>query len=60
MLKELMRVRLNSTVWREASFDLTAYRGKSVVIYFETYNDSTAATGRTWMFLDDVSVVVCR
>jgi hypothetical protein len=60
LLKQLLRTRLNSTVWREASFDLAAYRGKSVVIYFETYNDSTAATGRTWMFLDDVSVEVCR
>ena len=60
MLKELLRARLNSTVWREASFDLTAYRGKSVVIYFETYNDSTSAAGRTWMFLDDVSLEVCR
>ena len=42
LIKELMRVRLNSATWREASFDLTAYRGKSVVLYFETYNDSTA------------------
>ena len=60
LLKQLLRTRLNSTVWREASFDLAAYRGKSVAIYFETYNDSTAGTGRTWMFLDDVSVEVCR
>jgi hypothetical protein len=60
LIKELMRVRLNSATWRETSFNLTAYRGKSVVIYFETYNDSTAATDRTWMFLDDVSVEVCR
>ncbi len=60
MLQQLMRVRLNSAVWREASFDLTAYRGKSIVLYFETYNDSTGASGRTWMFLDDVSLEVCR
>ena len=60
LLKVLLRTRLNSTVWREASFDLSAYRGKSVVIYFETYNDSTSAAGRTWMFLDDVSLEVCR
>ena len=58
LLKVLLRTRLNSTVWREASFDLLAYRGKSVVIYFETYNDSTSAADRTWMFLDDVSVEV--
>jgi hypothetical protein len=60
LLKELMRVRLNSATWREATFDLTAYRGKSVVLYFETYNDSTGAIGRTWMYLDDVSLNVCQ
>ena len=60
LLKELMRVRLNSTAWREVSLDLSAYRGNDVVLYFETYNDSTSSTGRTWMFLDDVSLEVCR
>ena len=60
LLKQLMRIRQNSTTWREASFDLIAYRGKSIVLYFETYNDSTGAEGRTWMYLDDVSLEVCR
>jgi len=55
-----MRVRLNGAGWREATFDLTAHRGKSVVLYFETYNDSTSATGCTWMLLDDGSPKVCR
>jgi YVTN family beta-propeller protein len=60
LLQQLMRVHLNSSTWREASFDLTAYRGRTIVLYFETYNDSTGAVGRTWMYLDDVSLEMCR
>ena len=60
VLRELMRVLQNSTAWRQASFDLRDYRGRSVVLYFETYNDSTEAAGRTWMYLDDVSVESCK
>ncbi len=50
----------NATSWREApAFDLGEYRERSVVVYFETYNDSTEVEGRTWMFVDDVRVDVC-
>ena len=37
-----------------------AYRGRSLVLYFEVYNDGTGPQGRTWMFVDDVSVEACR
>jgi hypothetical protein len=59
VIRTVMRVLENSTTWREASFDLTPYRGRSLVVYFEVYNDSLGSTGRTWMFLDDVSVQAC-
>jgi hypothetical protein len=49
----------NQDAWLTAVFDLTAYKGKSTVVYFEVYNDSTAATGRTWLYLDDVSLQGC-
>lgn len=57
--KTLMKVAENDRTWKQASFDLTAYRGQSIVLYFETYNNSTGSTGRTWMYLDDVSVQAC-
>jgi hypothetical protein len=60
LLRNLMQVLQNDTTWRRASFDLTPYRGQSLVLYFEVYNDSTGSAGRTWMFLDDVSVQACR
>jgi hypothetical protein len=59
VLKQLMRVTEDERAWKRASFDLTAYRGREVVVYFEVYNDSNGAGGRTWMYLDDVSVMAC-
>jgi hypothetical protein len=50
----------NSGDWQQRSFDLTPYRGRSIVIYWEVFNDDLLARPRTWMFLDDVSVRVCR
>ncbi len=60
LLKDLTGQELDgSDVWKYRTFDLTAYRGRTVVLYFEVYNNSTDATGRTWMYVDDVSVDVC-
>ena len=59
MVKELMRVLEDDGVWKHASFDLTQYAGRNLVLYFNVYNDSTGATGRTWMYVDDVHVTAC-
>jgi hypothetical protein len=55
----LMKVLENSATWRKATFNLTPFRGRSLVLYFEVYNDNISAGPRTWMFLDDVSLVAC-
>ena len=55
----LLRVLEHSSIWQQARFDLMPYRGRSVVLYFEVYNDNVSAGPRTWMFLDDVSVQAC-
>ena len=61
LLDTVMVTLEHATVWRAApAFDLAAYRGRSVVVYFEAYNDSTEAEGRTWMLVDDVRVEVCQ
>ncbi len=49
----------NSTNWQNTTFDLTSYRGQSIVLYFEVYNDDISAGARTWMYVDDVSVQAC-
>ncbi len=56
----LMRDHQNAGAWQHASFDLTAYRGRELILYFEVYNNSDAAAGRTWMFVDDVRVQACQ
>ena len=57
---ELMRVLEDDGMWRYVSFDLSKYAGRSLILYFETYNDSTGSSARTWMHVDDVSVQACN
>ncbi len=60
LLKTLTKMLSSAGVWQYATYDLTAYRGQSVVVYFEVYNDNTAASPRTWLYVDDVSVQGCQ
>ena len=43
VIQTLMQKLENDRAWKQASFDLSAYRGRSVVLYFEVFNDSTTA-----------------
>jgi hypothetical protein len=43
--------------WSEEVIDLTAYGGRSIVIYFNVYNDGGGS--RSAMFLDDVALQAC-
>lgn len=60
VLKTLTKVLSNAGQWQQATYDLTAYRGQSVVVYFEVYNDNTSSGPRTWLYVDDVSVQGCQ
>ena len=42
----------------ESSYDLTAYAGQAVQIYFGAFNDEDGS-GVTGFYLDDVAVQVC-
>ena len=59
LIQKLMQKLENDRTWKQASFDLSSYRGRSVVLYFEVFNDSTTGADLTWMYLDDVSVSAC-
>ncbi len=59
VVKTLTKMLTNSNTWHEARFDLAPYRGQSLVLYFEVYNDDIAAGPRTWMYVDDVEVISC-
>ena len=47
----------DSRLWNRAQFDLTAWRGQTLQLYFNVYNDGIG--GRAAMFLDDVSLSSC-
>ena len=51
------RQRLNQTGWSEARVELTEFIGKDFFVYFNVYNDGNGL--RTWMYLDNVQLVVC-
>ena len=43
--------------WTERNFDLTAYRGQTVVVYFNVYNNGYGT--QQWNYLDDVALLSC-
>jgi hypothetical protein len=49
---------VNDPVWRHAEFDLRLYAGQQIRLYFNTINTTNA--GVTSMFIDDVSLQICR
>lgn len=59
LIATVMKTLANAGAWQAVTFDLTPYRGQSLVVYFEVYNDDISAGPRTWMFVDDVSVQAC-
>ena len=55
-LRVVQRVRRNSDGWQQSIVDLTEYAGHNFVLYFNVIN---YGSGRTWMFIDDVELLVC-
>ena len=53
----LYRGRAENAAWETATVDLTPYLGGSYNLYFNVFNDGNGS--RTWMFLDDVQLLVC-
>lgn len=57
ILNKPWRSHNDSRVWNQLTFDLTPWRGQTVQVYFNVYNDGVG--GRAAMFLDDVSLTAC-
>ncbi len=47
----------DSRTWQQSAFDLTAYRGQTVVLRFTVVNQTSPGTTADW--LDDLSLAVC-
>ena len=56
-LAALWQGRVNDSTWVQMTFDLTPWRGRQLLIYFNANNDGLG--GKTWMYLDDVTIQVC-
>ncbi len=57
ILNKPWRSHNDSRSWNQLTFDLTPWRGQTVQVYFNVYNDGLG--GRAAMFLDDVSLTAC-
>lgn len=53
----LRRELRNDGIWQEDLVDLTLYRGQTLYLYFNVFNDANPT--RTWMYLDNVRLRVC-
>ena len=53
----LWRTTSDSQVWTPFSFNLSAFAGQTLTLYFNVYNDGSG--GRATLFLDDVSLQLC-
>ena len=49
----------DSQTWTHHTFDLTSYKGQTIILYFNVYNNGVGNL-KTAMYLDDVSVQICR
>ena len=49
----------NSQTWTNHTFDLATYKGQTIIIYFNVYNNGVG-NRKTAVYLDDVSVQVCQ
>ncbi len=46
------------TEWRERSFDLAAYAGRTLVLYLNVYNNGSG--NQIWRYVDQVAVLACN
>ena len=53
----LYRSRAENAAWETVTVDLTPYLDGSYYLYFNVYNDGNGR--RTWMFLDDIQLILC-
>ena len=54
LLAQIFKVASNSQTWTQVTYDLTAYKGQTVQLYFNAHGDGYGDL--TYMYLDDVAV----
>lgn len=57
LLAVVQRVRRNDAGWQETAVDLTPYRGQSIYLYLNVFNDGNGVP--TWLYVDDIQMNAC-
>lgn len=57
VLAVIQRTRQTTGGWQEQTADLSPYRGRTVYLYFNVFNDSN--TLATWLYVDGVALLDC-
>jgi len=57
VLAVVQRTRQITDGWQEHSADLTAYRGRTIYLYINVFNDSNNLA--TWLYMDEVALLDC-
>jgi hypothetical protein len=55
-LASIFKSNSNAQAWTQVTFNLTAYAGQTVVLWFNVHEDGAVPADDTAMYLDDVSV----
>jgi len=56
LLAQIMKVCSNSRAWTQVTYNLIAYKGQTIRIYFSSHQDGYGDL--TYMYLDDVTVTI--
>ncbi|NUQ38315.1 MAG: hypothetical protein HUU23_11070 [Caldilineales bacterium] len=56
----LLHTLSHAQAWQPFTFDLTPYAGETLRLYFQVYNNDTGPAGRSWMYVDDVTLLTCE
>ena len=57
-IQRILATNSNAGIWLYKSYDLMPWRGQRIWVHFEVRND--AEWRRSWMYVDDVEVRICR
>src|SRR6476661_3127628 len=56
VLGSIFKLCNNKGTWTQVTADLTAYRGQTITLWFNTHLDGASPADDTWMYLDDATL----
>ncbi|PPB48992.1 hypothetical protein C4K88_09700 [Arthrobacter pityocampae] len=56
VLRSLFKRASNSATWTRVTADLSAYRGKSITLWFNVHLEGAVPADDTWMYVDDAAI----